>query len=353
MQLVAWLRAQSGRPAEGDRRMPELQLDSRRILPGDVFVAVPGSRADGRAFLSTAVQRGARAALVEADGWDEREIGVPVLAVAGLRSLLGPLAARVYGEPSEHLLSIAVTGTNGKTSCSQWIAQALTRRGRRCGVIGTVGSGFPDAPLAEAVLTTPDAIALQREVRRLIEAGARALAMEVSSIGLAQGRVSGMKFDLALFTNLTRDHLDYHGTMAQYEATKFSLFDWSTLTHAIVNLDDAAGQRLLAHLAPRGRAGLQLIGYTTAGATGPPQIAVRLAACDLRSTADGLSGAIDIEWPHAAAIGAAHRSRQRIHFSVPLVGVFNAANLLGVPRVLLARRLNARGIAAVLPPLGP
>ena len=353
MQIAAWLQTQAGRSADDDRRLPDLQLDSRRIQAGDVFVAVPGGRDDGRDFLAAAVQRGARAALVEADGWDGRDIGVPVLAVRDLARLLGHLAAYVYGAPSEHLLSIAVTGTNGKTSCSQWIAQALTRHGRRCGVIGTVGSGFPDAPLAESALTTPDAIALQREVRRLLAAGARALVMEVSSIGLAQGRVNGMKFDIALFTNLTRDHLDYHGTMAQYETAKFSLFDGSTLTHAVINLDDAAGQRLLAHLASRSRAGLLLIGYTTADAACPPEVAVRLASRNLRSTADGLAGAIDIEWGEADATAAAHRDRERINFSVPLVGVFNAANLLGVTGVLVASGLNAGDIAAVLPLLLP
>ena len=126
------------------------------------------------------------------------------------------------------LTSVGVTGTNGKTSCSQWIAQVLTREGRRCAVIGTVGIGFPGA-LEASDLTTPDPVSLQREVRRLLDAGAQALAMEVSSIGLAQGRVEGMHFDVALFTNLTRDHLDFHQTMQQYEAAKSVLFGWPGL----------------------------------------------------------------------------------------------------------------------------
>ena len=156
-----------------------------------------------------------------------------------------------------------MTGTNGKTSSTQWIAQLLTRAGRRCAVIGTIGIGFVDEPLSESSLTTPDPVSLQREVRALLDAGAQAIAMEVSSIGLEQGRLNGMKIDIALFTNLTRDHLDYHGTMQQYEAAKSLLFDWPTLSHAVINLDDEAGRRLIPRLAERG---VDVIGYSITGA---------------------------------------------------------------------------------------
>ena len=209
-----------------------------------------------------------------------------------LRSVIGSLAAEFYRRPSEHLLSIGVTGTNGKTSSTQWIAQLLTRAGRRCAVIGTIGVGFADEPLTETSLTTPDPVSLQREVRALLDAGAQAIAMEVSSIGLEQGRLNGMKVDVALFTNLTRDHLDYHGTMQRYEAAKSLLFDWPTLSHAVINLDDAAGRRLIPKLAERG---VDVIGYSAASMADAgetkiePPIAHRLSARAIRATSHGLA----------------------------------------------------------------
>ena len=248
-----------------DRR--DLHLDNRQLKRGDVFVALRGERVDGRDFVAAAAASGAAAALVEAEGWAENTSSatrsLPILAVSNLRSSIGPLAAEFYRRPSEHLLSIGVTGTNGKTSSTQWIAQLLTRAGRRCAVIGTIGVGFADEPLTETSLTTPDPVSLQREVRALLDAGAQAIAMEVSSIGLEQGRLNGMKVDVALFTNLTRDHLDYHGTMQRYEAAKSLLFDWPTLSHAVINLDDAAGRRLIPRLTERG---VDVIGYGTTDA---------------------------------------------------------------------------------------
>ena len=183
--------------AEGGRER-DLRLDSRGVHAGDIFLAVPGGKSDGRQFLADAIGRGAAAALVDADGWDGAAQSIPVEPVIGLRNSLGALAAAYYDRPSENLLSVGVTGTNGKTSCSQWIAQLLTHEGRRCAVIGTVGIGFPGA-LHASELTTPDPVSLQRELRHLLDAGAQALAMEVSSIGLEQRRVDGMHFAAAHF----------------------------------------------------------------------------------------------------------------------------------------------------------
>jgi UDP-N-acetylmuramoyl-L-alanyl-D-glutamate--2,6-diaminopimelate ligase len=315
-QVLAWLRARF----DASGRRGDLQLDSRNIVAGDVFVALPGvtpGADDGRCYLASARERGAVAALVEAEGFDGADIRLPVLPVRGLRLLLGQLAARHYGLPAESLQVVGVTGTNGKTSTAHWIAQLLSQAGRRCAVLGTVGSGFPGDELAEAELTTPDPISLQREVLRLYQAGAQALAMEVSSIGLDQGRVNGMCFDVAVFTNLTRDHLDYHGTMAAYEAAKTQLFDWPTLTAAVLNLDDGAGRRLQARLADRSGAGaLRLVGYTV-GASQPANdgLALLLRASNLRAGAEGIAfmlqaGACEIE------------------LSLPLVGSYNVANLL-------------------------
>ena len=338
-QVLTWLRAQTAAaPRRGD-----LQLDSRRVEVGDIFVAVPGALAgsdDGRRYLSAARVRGAAAALVEAEGFAAHDAGLPVLPVHGLRSLLGQLAARYYSLPSESLQVVGVTGTNGKTSTAFWIAQMLSRAGKRCAVLGTVGSGFPGEPLADSALTTPDAIALQREVRRLRDAGAHALAMEVSSIGLDQGRVDGMKFDVAVFTNLTRDHLDYHGTMAAYEAAKRRLLDWPTLAVAVLNLDDAAGRRLLAHLA--GRAGIpQVIGYTAAAGGGDAAgLAHLLSAHGIRAGADGLEFTL--------RCGA---DEQRIE--VPLVGSFNVSNLLATIGAVLACGVDLLAACRIAPLLVP
>jgi UDP-N-acetylmuramoyl-L-alanyl-D-glutamate--2,6-diaminopimelate ligase len=330
---LAWLRTVAPSVFAQQR---DLQLDSRTLQHGDVFIAVPGEKSDGRSYLPAAVERGAAAALVEAEGWSGSASGIPVRAVPGLQEMLGTLAASFYGHPSERLLSIGVTGTNGKTSCSQWIAQLLTRSGRRCAVIGTIGIGFPDAPFDASPLTTPDPVSLQREVRRLLDAGAQALAMEVSSIGLEQGRVQGMKYDVALFTNLTRDHLDYHGTMERYEAAKSLLFDWPELSHAVINLDDTAGRKFAARLIG---CGVSTTGYSVRDA--------RMA---------GLTHLLTAESIRATALGLAFRlvlDGEALAVEVPLVGQYNVENLLGVTGVTLACGIDFARAVAALPRLEP
>lgn len=333
-EAMNWIRAVS--PAVFSERH-DLCLDSRRLKRGDVFVAVPGEQSDGRHYLPSAAERGAAAALVDADGWTVRTPPLPVAAVKELRRSLGPLGAEFYGNPSERLLSIGVTGTNGKTSSSQWIAQVLTGAGRRCAVIGTLGSGFVDGPLTSTALTTPDPISLQRELRQLLDAGAAALAMEVSSIGLDQGRVGAMKFDVALFTNLTRDHLDYHATMERYEAAKAMLFDWPTLSHAVINFDDSAGRRLLPRL---GRPGLRVIGFSSRDGARDGSVDTWLAARDIRATRDGLAFTLV-------------KDRECVPVETSLVGQFNVANLLGVIGVTLACGLSFEAAVAALPSLTP
>jgi UDP-N-acetylmuramoyl-L-alanyl-D-glutamate--2,6-diaminopimelate ligase len=306
------------------------------VRAGDVFVAVAGERTDGRRYIGDAIARGAAAALVDAEGWTGGDFAVPVLAVQDLRDGLGALAADFYGRPSENLLSVGVTGTNGKTSCSQWIAQLLTREGRRCAVVGTVGIGFPEA-LQASDLTTPDPVSLQRELRHLLDAGAQALAMEVSSIGLAQRRVDGMRFDVALFTNLTRDHLDVHGTMAGYEAAKAMLFDWPGLRHAVINLDDAAGQRMAARALAHG---VEVLGYSAQGDVTARPVIPRLIARDIRATANGLAFELRVD-------------DQSFPTEVSLVGHFNVANLLGVVGASIASGTAAKTAVAALPRLVP
>ena len=334
MATLAWLRNVA--PAVFAQRR-DLQMDSRKVKPGDVFLASPGATVDGRDFIDAAVKQGASAIVVEAQGWSDRPLGIPVRSVAGLQPLLGPLAASFYGNPSAQLLSIGVTGTNGKTSCSQWIAQLLTRAGRRCAVIGTVGIGFADEPLTDNALTTPDPVSLQRDVRQLLDAGARALVMEVSSIGLDQGRVGGMKFDVALYTNLTRDHLDYHRTMERYEAAKALLFDWPTLSHAVLNVDDEAARRLIARMVDRG---VRVIGYSSQGVPDDARLAQRLTAERIRSTGDGLAFRVVLDG-------------HGIDVEVPFVGHYNASNLLGVVGVALACGIRLDAAVSALAHLEP
>jgi UDP-N-acetylmuramoyl-L-alanyl-D-glutamate--2,6-diaminopimelate ligase len=288
-----------------------LATDSRRVRPGDVFLAFPGERVDGRDFIGQAIALGAAAAVCEAEGLAWRpEWQVPHVAVRGLAALAGPLAAHAYGHPSRTLWVAGVTGTNGKTSCSHWIAQALTRCGRRTALIGTLGNGFP-GDLEPATHTTPDAVTLQAALRRYLDAGAEAAAMEASSHALAQDRVAGVQFDTALFTNLTRDHLDYHGDMERYGAAKAKLFAWPGLAHAVVNLDDAFGRELAARI---DRRRTRVLGY----GVGHGDIAGH--AIDLSTR--GLRLEIRTPWGAAAL-----RSR--------VIGGFNVSNVLGTLGVLL------------------
>jgi len=290
-----------------------LAADSRRTGPGVAFFAWPGEHADGRTHIAEAVARGAAAVLWEAEGFAWRaEWRVPNAAVAGLRAQAGALAHAFYGRPSEALWTCGVTGTNGKTTCSQWIAAALAGAGRRCGVIGTLGAGFPGA-LEDAGHTTPDVLDLHRLLADFRRAGAAAVAMEVSSHALAQGRVDGVAFDCAVFTNLTHDHLDYHGTMDAYAQAKARLFDGADLACAVLNLDDAFGAQLAERLAARG---VRTIGYrmTPGGGRGEFLAATRVA---------GRRVAIASSWGEAQA-------------TVPALGAYNVANALAVAGALVA-----------------
>ncbi|HEX8963801.1 MAG TPA: UDP-N-acetylmuramoyl-L-alanyl-D-glutamate--2,6-diaminopimelate ligase [Rhodocyclaceae bacterium] len=306
-----------------------LCLDSRAVAPGDVFVALKGWRSDGRAFIAQAVERGAAAVLYEAG--DVAPIAVPHQAVEKLDRLAGEIAHLVYGRPSEKLWLAGVTGTNGKTSVSQWIAQSMSALGRKCAVIGTIGTGFPGG-LADALNTTPDALALHRLLAQFVADGAAGCAMEVSSIGLDQGRVNAAQFDVAVFTNLTRDHLDYHGDIDAYGEAKERLFSLPGLAAAVVNLDDPFGERLAEQLSER----VRTIGYTLAGRTGAGEV---LAAEHLAMTPTGLSFRVD-----------------GVTVEAPVVGRFNASNLLAVIGTLLAAGAPfgdiARALRDIVPPPG-
>lgn len=312
--------------------------DSRQVLAGDVFLAFPGLRVDGRRFIESAVHAGAAAVLWERDGytWDAR-LSVPNLPVEGLSALSGHLANEVYGRPSETLWTVGVTGTNGKTSVTQWLSRAFAALGRKCGVIGTLGIGFPGA-LSASLNTTPDSLTVHQTLAHFRESGADAVAMEVSSIGLDQGRLNGLRFDVAVHTNLTRDHLDYHGSMENYGIAKARLFDMPGLRSVVLNLDDRFGMEQARRLAGRR---LEVIGYTLFPSNADAAPVNRLLVADrLTTTAAGIrftarcgNDAADM-YPH-------------------LVGQFNVSNLLAVIGTLMASGFTLEDAAMVAEGLTP
>ncbi len=232
--------------APSDLMIRELTLDSRNVRGGDLFLAVPGANFDGRDHIADALKRGAAAVAYEVEGAKVLPItDVPLIPVKGLAAQLSDIAGRFYGDPSRSLNLVGVTGTNGKTSVTQLVAQALDLLGQHCGIVGTLGTGFYGA-LQSGRHTTPDPIAVQATMTDLKKAGARAVAMEVSSHGLDQGRATALAFDVAVLTNLSRDHLDYHGTMQAYGEAKAKLFAWSDLRCRVLNIDDEFGRTLAA-----------------------------------------------------------------------------------------------------------
>lgn len=337
--ILAWLRKHA--PAGS-----HLRLDSRAVQAGDIFLAYVGARSDGRDFIDQALERGASAVVFE-DEQSERtaallrslgERGIPALPAAGLKAALGTVASGWYGDPSRGMKVIAVTGTNGKTSCTQWIAQALTNGGMPCGVIGTLGIQIPGpdggARALATGLTTPDAVALHRALADMRRDGVMAVAIEASSIGIAEGRLDGLHVDIAAFTNLTRDHLDYHPDMAAYEAEKARLFSWPGVAAAVINRDDAAGRRLLAGLRASGRAAA-LAAYTLAPLNTDEAGSDALRASDLHATGSGM--VFTLNWQGRA-----------VQIATPLLGEHNVANLLAVAGVLLELGWNMQRVSSAL-----
>lgn len=310
-------------------RPQRLVSDSRQVRPGDAFVAYRGEGSDGRGFIAQALAAGASAVLWEREGFDWPEAWhVPNLGVPHLREQVGPIASDFFGEPCEKLWMIGVTGTNGKTSCSHWLAQTMSTLGRKTAVIGTLGNGFPGA-MADAVNTTPDPILLHGMLADYLKCSAQAVAMEVSSHGLAQGRVNGMKFDVAVLTNLSRDHLDYHGDMQAYATAKQSLFVCPELKCAVLNLDDVFGAQLVAQLADRG---MRVITYGFAKAD--------VCGSNMQLGAEGVT--LDVTAAGEVARLSAH-----------VLGRFNAYNLLAALSVLLASEITLQDAVAALAQVQP
>ena len=336
MRLAELLSDVTAIPAEIE--ITGLVQDSRAIQPGDAFVAIAGFGAHGLNFIAQAKAAGAVATLFEPPIPEEFKAAafpatagdMPMIAVPGLRARLGAMADRFHGEPSRTMTTVGVTGTNGKTSIVQLLAQAWTLRGRRAGTIGTLGAGL----YGEAVptgFTTPLVLQLHALLAQLRDAGADAVAMEVSSHALDQGRVDGVHFKVGMFTNLTRDHLDYHGTMDAYGAAKAKLFAWPDLDAAVLNLDDAFGRELHAGI----HAPVRVIGVSSRGAE-----KASLRADDIVLDLAGLSFSLRIN-----AETYAVRS--------PLLGRFNVDNLLAVAGALHALGETSADIAAALPMLQP
>jgi UDP-N-acetylmuramoyl-L-alanyl-D-glutamate--2,6-diaminopimelate ligase len=294
-------------PGVGDIVVSGLTLDSRQVRPGDAFFALRGTRGHGISFAQGAVARGARVVLAEAPADDTPQMDVPVLWVDGLHGKVGEIASRFFGNPSESLRVIGVTGTNGKTSTVQLLAQALEHLGHRAATIGTLGAGL-HGRISEGERTTPDAISVQGLLASFREEGATHVAMEVSSHALEQGRVAAVAFEIAAFTNLTRDHLDYHGSMEAYGEAKAKLFRWPSLKAAAVNIDDAFG-RTLADRLPTDTRAMRL--------SAEGDVSADIRAVDVTTSAVGLSFQLQTPWGTRAI-----QSR--------LLGRFNVANLLAV-----------------------
>ncbi len=323
---------QAGLLVAGDQGVPPIAvtgvaMDSRALLPGDLFVALRGAGSHGLRFVKQAEAGGATAVLHDGLGVLPDDARIPLIEVPGLAERSGHLASLVYAQPSSRIDVVGVTGTNGKTSSVHFVAQALTAIGHRVGTQGTLGSGLY-GDLKSAERTTPDAAQTQRWLASMVAAGADCVAMEVSSHALVQGRVDGLQFRMALFTNLSRDHLDYHRDMEDYFQAKARLFARPALDLAVINTDDPAGRRLLAM-----SNAARKLSYG------------KLAGADVRATQASLNS-------HGMSF-VLHYQDQTRRIELPLLGQFNLHNALGVAAGLLglghSMDVVARGLAALRP----
>lgn len=308
-----------------------LCLDSRAVQPGDVFIAIAGTRFDGRQFVAQAIKSGAAAVLVDAQGWQgaAAQGAVPVIAVDALGEKTGLIASRFYGEPSQALRVTAVTGTNGKTTVTHLAARVAGQLEDSAAVIGTLGWGCINR-LQPVTHTTPDAIVVQRQLATLRDDHVQSVFMEVSSHALDQARVAGVLFETAVFTNLSHDHLDYHGTMEAYEQAKARLFRWPGLRHAVINADDVAGRRLLASA----HAGVQHLSYSV------DDVSADIHAIQVDYLPTGIRAKVHTPWGEAA-------------FQCRLLGEFNLSNVLAVIAVLGLQGHALERICAALETVSP
>lgn len=315
-------------PAHAGISVSALVLDSRALRPGMLFVALRGQRQDAREFIAEMIAAGAAAVFAEEDEkWPEDAVinGVPVIVIPRLAQVLGVIAARFFDEPSEKMHVLAVTGTNGKTSVANLLAGALTHLGKKSAVLGTLGNGLYGA-LEKSTHTTLDAARLQALLAQFHAEGAECTALEASSHGLVQGRLNGTRIEVALLTNLTRDHLDYHGDMEAYAAAKEILFRWPQLKTAVLNADDPVAERYRAVLASE----VRLLRYSQHDNRGADIFAIKA-----EPTLTGMSLVIATPAGDCA-------------LQLPLLGRFNVSNVLAVIGGLLALDIPLADIAHAL-----
>ena len=308
--------------------------DSRQIASGDIFFAYPvghgSARRDGREFIESALKNGAGAVVFDPAGMTAFSEHPQCFAINHLAAHAGKICSEWYDDPSQHLKVIGVTGTNGKTSMTQWLAQALDSANHRAAVLGTLGSGFPDA-LEATGYTTPDAPRLQTQLKNLLNAGAKTVAMEISSHALDQERIGGVSINCAVFTNLTQDHLDYHGSMADYAQTKAKLFQCSGLEHAVLNLDDPFGRELASQLLAHNNLTVWAYALRQEAFAGFKKFGDRLRriyATDSIFTAAGYDVVFHYEGMEPNAL------------HIPVIGEFNLSNCLAVWTILLTQGLS-------------
>jgi len=313
--------------ASASALVTSLTLDSRTASAGSLFFGIPGAKTDGRQFVDQALRSGAAAVLVEGRGWDAKHQIEHCYPIDGLREQIGNIANRFFGSPSHALCVVGVTGTNGKTTCATLLAQALDLLGRKSGLIGTTGWGLA-RDLQPSGLTTPDALTLQSRLADLAAQGADSVCLEVSSHAIDQGRIEGIHFNSALFTNLSRDHLDYHRTMEHYAETKLLLFRRKELESAIINVTDPVGRAFA-------REGLSARLWTY-GDDASADIFPTKVEIDTGGIALGLESPIG-----------------EISFSSALRGHFNASNLTAVVTMLVAHGYSAAKISEVMGQLEP
>ena len=302
--------------------------DSRRVKSGDLFCAIAGEQTDGRDYIAVAIKNGAAAVLAESPLPELSNSSVPMVAIEELRSRIGGIADHFYGHPSEALSVFAVTGTNGKTSFTQLLAQALSSANIKCGMIGTMGSGLPGA-LIDPGLTTPSAIDIQRKLREFVASGCEAVVLEASSHGLKQGRLAGVRVGTAILTNITHDHLDYHGTIEAYRKAKELLFHFDSVSNAVINLDDDFAIDLVAGL----KDSVRLIGYSLVKETD-------VSLVEAAATPLGVEVSVSV-------------SGDIVKARLPLFGSFNIQNVLAVVATLVAIEWGAPQIEASLKKLSP
>jgi UDP-N-acetylmuramoyl-L-alanyl-D-glutamate--2,6-diaminopimelate ligase len=321
-------------PSVFDVTIHGLKTDSREVASGDAFVALSGTSTPADFYVDAAIKAGAAVILMESDqaGECSERLGALVVPVVGLRGLVGALADRFFEHPSQRLRLIGVTGTNGKTSVCHYVAQLLKETGTPCGILGTLGYGMPGA-LHPATHTTPDSVQVNRVLSRILKQNGRAAVMEVSSHALDQGRIDNLTMTGAVFTNLTRDHLDYHGSMEAYGEAKARLFEREELHFSVINFDDPFGRQLFDQLAGK----CDRVRYSLHEAQ------TELWLREFRATDEGFEAEIDGEWG-------------RFVISVPLMGSFNASNVLAAMATVLTLGVPVeraqQAVARLTPPPG-